>query len=273
MKKTLLFIISVFVLNYNYGQSVKGNGDVVIKERTVGPFTSIETSHGWDLKLTQGSAYKMTIETDENLVDYVKTEVSGNTLKIYSDVNIIKSSKRTIHLTFKELGSIEASGGSDIQAEDKIQTKDFEIKCSGGSDLSLRQIACNNFKGNFSGGSDASIGLSSVGKVEIDARGGSDIRLKNISGTNLSLELYGGSDAALNGRVEALTLKGSGGSDVSALNLEVAEAKIDLSGSSDGKFNIKEKLDLNLSGGSDFYCQGDPNIVHQNVCKSCDVRM
>ncbi|MCB0686129.1 MAG: DUF2807 domain-containing protein [Saprospiraceae bacterium] len=268
-----LFIFIFSSIKIVTAQGISGNGNVIKKERPVSAFTSIKTSNGWDLELTQGNSHTLVIEADENLVDLVKTEIQGNTLIIHSEANINRSKMRKIHLTFVEVNTIEASGGADVVAKNDIQSGDFSIKCSGGSDLSLAQLSCDHFDGQFSGGSDANIGFSACNAADIIARGGSDLLIKEIKAEKLTLDLMGGSDAKLMGQVENLELNGAGGSDVSATNLEVKMAKIYLAGASDGKFNILDKLDLSLSGGSDFECKGKPELTHKDICRSCDVRM
>ena len=141
----------VFYANSQIVKGIKGNGNVIKKEREVRPFTSIITSDGWDLILTHGEKYSMIIETDENLIDKVITEVSDGVLNIYSDSKIVKSKQRKIYLTFKELNSIRASGGSDIYSETTITSEKFDLNLSGGSDLDRLNLHANKFIGKFSG--------------------------------------------------------------------------------------------------------------------------
>ena len=178
------FFMMIVTLSVSYAQAqITGNGNIVKKERDVQPFTAIVTSNGWDLVLTQGSTYSMIIETDENLVDKVKTEVKNGTLYIYSDARIMKSHRRMVHLTFKELNSIKASGGSDVFAETTIATAGkFELNLSGGSDLNKINLKADALTGSFSGGSDAKISFVSVQNIKLDASGGSDIVLNNVIG-------------------------------------------------------------------------------------------
>ncbi len=270
----ITFFMLLVALSVSYANAqITGNGNIVQKEREVQPFTSIETSNGWDLVLTQGNTYSMIIETDENLVNEVKTEVRNGTLRIYSDARILRSHKRKIHLTFKELNSIKASGGSDVSAETTIKTENFEINLSGGSDLNKLNLQAEALTGNFSGGSDVKMSFESVNNVEMEASGGSDIILNNISGETFKLTLHGGSDAILEGNTGRLMITASGGSDISANNLEVKDCVLDLSGSSDAKMNITGTLDVTLNGGSDLLCKGNPRITNRNICKSCDVSM
>ncbi len=82
-----------------------------------------------------------------------------------------------------------------------------------------------------------------------------------------------GSDAYLSGQVDQLSMRASSGSDVDGLDLVANSGMLDLSGSSDVDIRIEEEVEISLSGGSDLYIQGSPRIVHQDICKACDLRI
>ncbi len=265
--------IQCFVIYPGFSQSVSGNGQVVKQERTVEPFSKLNTRSGWDVLITAGNTYELVVETDENLLEVVKTEVRSGELFIYSDTQIRKSKKRVVHLTVKELEEISASGGADIKGTNTLTSDRLVIQCSGGSDLHLPGIHTGDFKATLSGGSDAKVTLQGSGSVVINAAGGSDVNLRDISGEECNLDLSGGSDAVLSGDVNQLTIQASGGSDIEGDELDVKTASIHLSGSSDAKLTVANELRMILSGGSDLTCYGNPRILQQNVCKSCDVRI
>jgi hypothetical protein len=266
-----VILLTVFVSLQ--AQAIRGNGNVIKEARDISPFTSINATDGWDLVLTQGDAYALTIETDENLVDIVQTEVRNGVLHIYSKTRIRESRERNIHLTFTTLNGINASGGCDIYAENTIAAEKFELDLDGGSDLDRLRLSADELTARFSGGSDAQVRFESIQSIELDADGGSDIELRNIAGTSCRINLENGSDAFLEGKTEQLMLTASGGSDIEAYGFEVKDAKLDLSGSSDAEMTITGTVDLVLSGGSDLSCRGNPKITNYQKCKSCDLNL
>ena len=270
---TFYFLILLLSINYSNAQHVVGNGNIVKENRDVSPFSSIIVSDGWDLTLKQGETHAMLIEADENFIGHLKTEVSNGTLRIYADVKMVKhnGSKSKIYLTFKDLNSLTASEGSDIDAETSIKSERIELKLSSGSDLSKFNLRAKQLMGRFSSGSDVNITFESIQQIDIEANGGSDLVLRKISGESCKLKLSGGSDAILDGAVSKLEITAGGGSDIEAYNLEVKNCALDLSGSSDAQMNVTGTLDITLSGGSDVSCTGNPQITNQNICKSCDL--
>ncbi len=265
----------LFHLSATTAQSLVGNGNVVKSDRQVSAFDAISVSHGWDLILTQGNGHHMTIEADENLIDALQTKVENGHLKIYFEdgVRVKKSKSKKIYLTFENLTSLNASGGSDVVSKDGLKFGDFAMNLSGGSDLNFSSLGTGTFKANISGGSDVSIDFSAVSEVNMSASGGSDLFLGKIDATSCNISLSGGSDAELDGTIANAKIVASGGSDLSGSNLNVTEGNFNLSGGSDGSLGVIKKLGISLGGSSDFECRGNPEITSKNISKSSDLRI
>jgi hypothetical protein len=271
--KIFTLLTATLIATGTFAFSIRGNEKVVKVDRKVEPFKSISTSNGWDIILTQGNTYSMTIEADENLIDLLETIVKDGKLEIRSKKQISQSKVRRVHLTFKELEAVSASGGSDVKFETPLKTPSFSIALSGGSDLVRLELQTEKLNAAMSGGSDAKIEIGKIQSINIGSSGGSDVILTGINAEKASIALSGGSDAKISGTINNLTLSASGGSDVSGQSLTVKDLKIELSGASDGKIEVTGTLDISLSGGSDFYCIGKPEIKYKNICRSCDFIM
>jgi len=266
-----MFLISIATSS---GQRVTGSGHIVTSERSVEPFKSIQVSHGWDLILHQGNGHHMVIEADENVMDLLRTEVRNGVLRIYFDdgVQIRKSGKKLIHLTFEELKSIEASGGSDVRSEDVLRTGDLKLSLSGGSDLEMNDLYAEELSMQLSGGSDTKIDFGACQELTVQASGGSDMNLSDLDMEYCDLQLSGGSDARLQGKVVHAKIIASGGSDISARDLEIQNCKLDLGGGSDAVLHCEQEIDITLGGSSDLSYTGRPRVINTTVCRSCSIR-
>jgi hypothetical protein len=69
-------------------KTVHGNRNVVKKERSTGSFTGIKVSTGIDVFLKQTGNESIVVEADENLHEYIKTEIRDGVLNVYSDANM-----------------------------------------------------------------------------------------------------------------------------------------------------------------------------------------
>ena len=72
----LIFVISSCT-NAQSWKTVYGNKKVVTKERKTDSFTGIKVSSGIDVYLKQGNNEAVSVEADENLHEYIITEVRG----------------------------------------------------------------------------------------------------------------------------------------------------------------------------------------------------
>ena len=90
-----------------YWKTVRGHGNVVTKERKTDSFTGIKVSSGIDVYLKQGNDESVSVEADENLHEYILTEVRGGVLNVYTEYNIREAERKRVYVTMKEVNSIQ----------------------------------------------------------------------------------------------------------------------------------------------------------------------
>ncbi len=232
--KTL--IIGLILFNFpafqnSHAQFLKGNGNVIKSDRTVTGFQTVEIQDGIDLYLSQGSVEKLQIEADENLQQYIKTEIEQGNLKIYLSKSVWKSKSLKVHLTIRNIIGLSASGGSDVETLDLLKFTDLSVICSGGSDAKLN-IEAEKLKFKASGGSDGYL-TGTVKNFLAKGSGGSDIHAFDLKSTDCFIEMTGGSDAEVNAS-GLLNASASGGSDVTYKGTPT-------------------NIDSNMSGGSSLH--------------------
>lgn len=267
----MAFALYLFNIPATISQTITGNGNVTKVDRNLDAFSSVSVGHGWDLILNQGNGHKMTIEADENIIEVLKTEVKNGHLRIYFEkgVRVRDTKMRRIYLTFEEVHSMNASGGSDVTAESALSSSEgFSVNLSGGSDLMFTSLKTSSFTANLSGGADADVKFSAGASINIDASGGSDIDLQDVEGDECNINLSGGSDLTMHGEVSEASMIASGGSDLNCSNLRVGSGNFNLSGGSDGDFGEIDQIEINLSGSSDFRCSGNPKIIDKSIGKN-----
>jgi hypothetical protein len=105
--------------------------------------------------------------------------------------------------------------------------------------------------------------------VAVEASGGSDVDGAGIRAAELRLTASGGSDLEFDGRVDRLVLTASGGSDAHLSGLDARTVTLRTSDGSDADVSAIERLDADVSGGSDVSYSGSPEITKQ-VSDSAD---
>lgn len=228
-----LFMFVTCSCNINAQFGKKGSGTIVEQERNLTEFSCIDAGGGIDVFMSQGDVQKVVVVTDDNLQEFIKTEINGDVLKIYTKKWINPSKALKVKVIMKNLKSISFSGGSDFFTESPIVVGDLKIKLSGGSDGKI-ELKAITIDGTLSGGSDLYLkGVS--GELKISASGGGDCKAFDLITANADLSASGGSDIFATVEKE-LKASASGGSDIKYKG----EPKIIKSESSGGSDIIKE---------------------------------
>ena len=239
----LLIIATFFTYSQLHAQrSVRGNGNLVKKSRNIGNFSAIEIGGEVNVFLSQGSSNSIEIEADENLHEYIITEISGDKLVIKNEVDIKDAKKLDIYVVFKEIDELYGHGATDIEALTAIKTSNnFKLSASGAVDIELKKgLTCQN--------------------IAMSSSGSSDLYVDKLDAQDLDAKVSGSSDLELEGTANSIVLSSSGASDIDAKNLIVKTANVTASGSSDIYIHVTEKLSAVASGSSDVYYSGNPDI-------------
>lgn len=226
MKKLILTaatVLSVVAL-CNAKNPIKGNGVAKNDARTVEAYTSINVANGIDLNFSKEQVAGIVVRADENLMEYIETQVIGGELVI----------------RFK--------AGEDIKAKtNPVVTVPSNLSLSGLSIAAGSKVTAKE--------------SLSAGNLKITASGGASFDLKVDVKQTLQLELSGGAKCELSGSTSELVLVLSGGGKFSGYNLKAKNAVCELSGGSDAKITCSGRIDVNeLSGGSDLSFKGNCEI-------------
>jgi hypothetical protein len=196
------------------------HGALTKQERTVPGFDAVDIGGAFEVLFRQGSQESLTVEAEAGIIDKVKTEVSGHTLKIYTDKDCCwDSEKISIYLTVKDIKYLEISGACELKSEGDIRLENLEMEVSGASEITL-----------------------------------------NFALAKLDLNLSGASELTLSGSCDDVYMETSGASEIDALNFKVGSMTIDASGASDCKVNVTEDLKVDASGATSVRYTGSATV-------------
>jgi hypothetical protein len=133
MKQTIITITAALMLSSCFYESEKGSGNIETNKRNVPAFSAIVASSSIDVEVKTG-AVSVEVEADDNIIQYVKTSVSGNTLYLGIESGIsIRNSHIKIYVTVPQLERIEAKASANIKVVDVIKnsaTVSFDVSSS-----------------------------------------------------------------------------------------------------------------------------------------------
>ncbi|OIQ66943.1 hypothetical protein GALL_514840 [mine drainage metagenome] len=94
------------------------------------------------MTLKQDSSFAIKITADDNLLKYIKTNLQGDKLRIYSKRSFC-SGLVLVTIGVKNLEQIKASGAVEVDGDGKLVTKDLNIDLSGATKVNLDLNAAN----------------------------------------------------------------------------------------------------------------------------------
>ncbi len=130
----LSFYSCIDVLN----NAVSGNGNVITSQREIQSFRAIQASAGLNVYVTFGKAEKeVRIVADENLHQYIRTEVHGGLLKITSERSIRDAEARDVYVHAGEIKEIKVSGAARLTGKNLLKTDRLQVDVSSAGDLDM----------------------------------------------------------------------------------------------------------------------------------------
>jgi hypothetical protein len=190
MKKiTIVFLTICIALGFACRWvGVRGNGHIATDDRTISTFTEIDAGGAFEIEWQSGSP-ALHITTDENLLSYIESNVSGDTLHLHTHDQVwpthgvrvvISSPTRTgarirgaVKLTAKQLtGSkfaLEASGASRVSLDGNID--ELLADMTGASDLEAGGLQTRATEISTTGAADAEVAVAETLKVAITGAG------------------------------------------------------------------------------------------------------
>ncbi len=235
-KKPILLVIALLTVSITNAQwwgskKVKGNGNMTTITRTTGDYDGIKCAGSLDYILVKGTEGKLTIEGEENLLEYVITEVKGDNLivKVEDGVNLKTSWNKTIKITipFEDISKVSLSGSGDLWTKDTINSDDLDISLAGSGDV-IVEVNANSVDGSISGSGDLTI----------------------------------------KGKTNNLNARVAGSGDFHGFGLESNNTIVSVAGSGDAEVVSNESIKARVAGSGDIEYRGNPSKEDTKVSGS-----
>jgi citrate lyase gamma subunit len=198
-------------VNGQLWKSVQGHGHVVSKERKTDSFTGLTVSSGIDVYLKQGDNETVTVEADENLHEYILTEVRGGVLNVYSEYNIRDAEKKRVYVTMKDVNSVKTTSAGDVIGETPINSDRLELSASSAGDIKL-ETHSKTINIDISSSGDISLsGETDMLRADLSSAG--DLKAYDLKAREADVSVSSAGDADVNVS-ERITARASSAGDV-----------------------------------------------------------
>lgn len=171
----------------------RGNGNLVAVPFDLADCTEVVLECGLDIDVTFGSAQKITLRMDENLVSAFTVEARGGVLTIDADDNPRPSRHACLEVTLQTLDRLAVGGAGDItirgydgerlalvvdgagDLEVDGRAGEVVVKVNGAGDIDARRLAARAAEVSVNGAGDVTVSASERAEVEINGVGDVDV--------------------------------------------------------------------------------------------------
>ena len=246
---------------------IRGSGKVIIEERPVSDFNRLSLIGTGDVFITQGEEESLTVEADDNLMPYIKSDVKDGTLTLgFTDEgrngNVKPSRPIKFNLTVKKILNLEMPGAMDVKAS-SIDADSLEIVLKGAGDIDITSLtAKEELLIRLSGAGDVNIESVSAEELLVYLSGAGDVKVKSVSVNESVARLSGAGDIDLAGQVVAQSVFLSGAGDYRAPDLQSQTAVVEVSGVGGVIVRVNDTLDVRVSGPGKVEYYWSPSISH-----------
>lgn len=213
MKQMFLLLTAIIVLSSCDHES--GSGNIINEKRSVDEFSGITVGGSFEVEVKVGATQQVEVEADDNIIKYVKTTVSGNTLRIrlegghsYNNVHL------KVYVTTPGLKKIDASASAEVKVLDVLKND---------------------------------------GKISFDANSSADIEAE-VDAPAVDAEASSSGTIKLSGKTKDYTARASSSGDIKSFELLTENADVDAnsSGSIDLHASVTLKANASSSGSIEY---------------------
>jgi hypothetical protein len=237
MKKVFTVSLTLFTIitSAQWGKRIKGNGKTVTIERSVGNYDYVSVAGWFDVELVDGNEGEITLQGEENLLEYIKTEVKDGDLviKTRNGVNLKPSNWKDgilITVPIESINGTSLSGSGDVIGKTTLKADNFKTSISGSGDIIL-----------------------------------------NVEAKRLKASMSGSGDIELSGKATDFEVSVSGSGDIKAYDLQAEFVEAQVSGSADIKVTANQALKARVSGSGDISYKGNPKKIDTKSSGSGDI--
>ncbi len=164
-----------FNFSFNF-KDVKGSGQTASEVRDLKGFKSIDVGGVFHVEITAQKEFSVEVEADNNLLQYIKTEVRGGKLNIEIDKKVSTKNPMLIRITAPDIDDLEVSGAANVTVND-LKNAGISVDSSGASKIKI---------------------TGETAKLTIDVSGATKIDAENLTSENATVDASGASQVSVN---------------------------------------------------------------------------
>lgn len=126
-----LFLLTVLAAGcHGMGAQIRGSGKREMQKRTVAPFTSISTEGAFTIEVTCQKELSLEVEGDDNVLEYITNDVSGNVLRLKSTKRYSTAEPVKFKISVPNLEGLSLNGAGRVDIKG-VNNEKLEIDANG----------------------------------------------------------------------------------------------------------------------------------------------
>ncbi len=175
MKRLAILTLAIGALCSCNWLGIRGNGHIITDQRSVTDFTELKASGGFIIEWRSG-APSVSIQTDDNLLQYIDVGVSDSKLQIRTRERLHPTRHIVVTITSQQLNGADLRGAVDLAAHHLAGPK-FYVRAAGASEITVD---------------------GTVDELLSDMTGAGDLRAKSLVTKTAEISTTGAGDAVVN---------------------------------------------------------------------------
>lgn len=210
--------------------------------RNVAKFNALQISSGIKVNFTQGENQEVRVETDEDKLKYIKTEVKNGVLNIFvaqPEKQNLNFNKIFVNIVAPNISKITTNTGANLTVLNTLKSNNLNLECASGSLIN----------GAFGVDNSAQISVTSGANFNGD-----------ITANYINFEGTSGSSAVLNGSAQTANFLLTSAATCNAQNLSLGNVTAKATSAGILSLNVKDNLKAEADSGGKIRYKGSPQI-------------
>ena len=187
----------------------RGSRNIVNRSVITNGFNKIILEGSGNVFVKQGDSESVRIETDDNLQQFIKTNIGDSILEFTSEGSICPT-KLNFYVTIKSIKGFRIDGSGDLKTETPINASNIIFTIQGSGNIKCRNLTADNAKAEIIGSGDIEI-AGSANQVFAEVDGSGNIDCSGLESQNAKIEIAGSGDCIVIARDELyVNIAGSG---------------------------------------------------------------
>ena len=226
MKRFLLLLLPLILVfqscRFIGGKRVRGNGNLITQDRSVGSFRSVKSSGFFDVVVANNPVQGVRIEAEDNLQEYIETTIEGDQLTISTRDGYSLRPKRDIkiYVSAPTFSSVQVHGSGNIMSGAPLNNPD---------------------------------------KISFGVHGSGDIRV-DVNAPAVNADIAGSGTVNVNGETKQFRAEIHGSGDIRAMDLKSEETSVEIAGSGNADVFASVQLNVDVRGSGDVRYKGGANV-------------